>query len=219
MTIEKNRRFTYLALLSAVAIALNLLESIYIGPIFGVLRLGLANIAALLALKIMGRKEMIIVNVMRVVIGNLLRGTIFSSTFWISSGGVILSSLVMLGMDKLDSSLLFTSIIGSVAHSSGQVLIVSDTPVDLAAGNDYTVTMTLAAGKEPVSARMVLQFPGSKRRAQSVPVKLAAGTQGTAKFRFTANADEKLIKIHLYLDSTGSVQVKKIDLSKKNLPR
>ena len=38
MTIEKNRRFTYLALLSAVAIALNLLESIYIGPIFGVLR-------------------------------------------------------------------------------------------------------------------------------------------------------------------------------------
>ena len=125
MTIEKNRRFTYLALLSAVAIALNLLESIYIGPIFGVLRLGLANIAALLALKLMGRKEMIIVNVMRVVIGNLLRGTIFSSTFWISSGGVILSSLVMLGMDKLDSSLLFTSIIGSVAHSSGQVLIVS----------------------------------------------------------------------------------------------
>ena len=125
MTIEKNRRFTYLALLSAVAIALNLLESIYIGPIFGVLRLGLANIAALLALKIMGRKEMIIVNVMRVVIGNLLRGTIFSSTFWISSGGVILSSLVMLGMDKLDSSLLFTSIIGSIAHSTGQVLIVS----------------------------------------------------------------------------------------------
>ena len=125
MTIEKNRRFTYLALLSAVAIALNLLESIYIGPIFGVLRLGLANIAALLALKLMGRREMIIVNVMRVVIGNLLRGTIFSSTFWISSGGVIMSSLVMLGMDKLDSSLLFTSIIGSIAHSSGQVLIVS----------------------------------------------------------------------------------------------
>jgi heptaprenyl diphosphate synthase len=31
----------------------------------------------------------------------------------------------MLGMDKLDSSLLFTSIIGSIAHSSGQVLIVS----------------------------------------------------------------------------------------------
>ena len=125
MTIEKNRRFSYLALLSAVAITLNLLESIYIGPIFGVLRLGLANIAALLALKLLGQKEMLIVNVMRVVIGNLLRGTIFGSTFWISGAGVVLSSLVMILLDKLDSSLLFTSICGSIAHSSGQVLIVA----------------------------------------------------------------------------------------------
>ncbi len=125
MTIDKNRRFTYLALLSAVAIALNLLESIYIGPIFGVLRLGLANIAALLGLKLLGRRDMLVINVMRVVIGNLLRGTIFSSTFWISSGGVILSSLIMLGLDHMDASLMFTSIAGSIAHSSGQVLIVS----------------------------------------------------------------------------------------------
>ena len=125
MTIERNRRFSYLAMLSAVAIALNLLESIYIGPIFGVLRLGLANIAALMALKILGRKEMIIVNVMRVVIGNLLRGTIFGTTFWISSGGVVLSSLLMILLDRMDASLMFTSICGSIAHSSGQVLIVS----------------------------------------------------------------------------------------------
>lgn len=125
MTIEKTRRFTYLAMLSAVAIALNLLESIYIGPIFGVLRLGLANIAALLALKMMGRKEMLIVNLMRVVIGTLLRGLIFSSTFWISAGGVILSSIIMILLDSRDASLMFTSIMGSVAHSSGQVLVVS----------------------------------------------------------------------------------------------
>lgn len=116
MTIERNRRFTYLALLSAVAIALNLLESIYIGPIFGVLRIGLANIAALLALKILGRRELLIVNVMRVVIGNLLRGTIFGSTFWISSGGVVLSSIVMVLLDLAGSSLMFTSIFGSLAH-------------------------------------------------------------------------------------------------------
>lgn len=125
MGIERNRRFTYLAMLSAVAIALNLLESIYIGPVFGVLRLGLANIAALLALKLMGRKEMVIVNVMRVVIGNLLRGTIFGSTFWISSGGVLLSSTVMVLLNMADASILFTSICGSIAHSMGQVLIVS----------------------------------------------------------------------------------------------
>ena len=125
MGIEKNRRFSYLALLSAVAISLNLLESIYIGPIFGVLRMGLANIAALLTLKLLGKKEMIIVNVMRVVIGNLLRGTIFGSTFWISSGGVILSSIVMLLLERMDSSIMFTSVGGSIAHSLGQVIVVS----------------------------------------------------------------------------------------------
>ena len=124
MNIEKNRRLTRLALLCGTAIALNLAESIYIGPIFGVLRLGLANIAALLALKLLGRKEMVIVNVMRVVAGNLLRGLLFSSTFWISSGGVLLSSAVMLGGDALGCSLLFLSVLASIAHSSGQVLIV-----------------------------------------------------------------------------------------------
>ena len=118
MTIDRTRRFTYLALLSAVAIALNLLESIYIGPIFGVLRIGLANIAALLALKLLGRKEMFEVNAMRVIIGNLLRGLLFSSTFWISS-------LVMVLLDMRNASIMFTSIFGSVAHSSGQVLVVS----------------------------------------------------------------------------------------------
>ena len=100
-------------------------------------------------------------------------------------------------------------------NTAGQVLIVNDSPVELVPGNEYTVNMALAAGKAPVSARMVLQFPGSRRRAQIVPVKLAPGAAGSAKFKFTANKDEKLIKIHLYLESTGSVQVKRIDLSKK----
>jgi uncharacterized membrane protein len=55
MTIEKTRRFTTLAILTAAAIALNIFESVYIGPIFGMLRIGLANIASLLALKLLGK--------------------------------------------------------------------------------------------------------------------------------------------------------------------
>jgi len=125
MTIEKTRRFTTLAMLTAVAIALNIFESVYIGPIFGMLRIGLANIASLLALKLLGKKEMAIVSVMRVVFGSLLRGTIFGSTFWISAGGVFLSSAVMLLCGRFESSVLFTSAAGAVAHSLGQVLTVA----------------------------------------------------------------------------------------------
>ena len=79
MTINKTKRFVYLTLLSAMAITLNLIESIYIGSFSFGIRIGLANIIALITIHILGIKEMIIVNIMRVVIGNLLRGLIFGS--------------------------------------------------------------------------------------------------------------------------------------------
>lgn len=119
------KRFVYLALLSAMAITLALVESIYIGPLlFGILRIGLANIVALITIKILGVKDMIIVNVMRVVISSLMRGTIFGSTFWISFGGVFLSSVVLIVLDHFKSSIMFTSICSAIAHSCGQVVIV-----------------------------------------------------------------------------------------------
>ena len=107
-----------------MAIVLSIAESVYIGPVFYMVRLGLANIIALITIKIMGVREMIAVNVMRVVISTLMRGMIFSSTFWISLGGVILSSIALILMDKLKSSLMFTSIICSIMHSVGQVIVV-----------------------------------------------------------------------------------------------
>ncbi len=124
MSINKNRRFTYLALLSAMAIALNLLETALIPPIMGVFRVGLANIIALLALMILGPKEMIAVNGMRVIIGNLISGRFLGSTFWISLGGVVLSTIILLLMYKIKSSVIFSSVMSAIAHSSGQVLVV-----------------------------------------------------------------------------------------------
>lgn len=119
------KRFTMLALLSAMAITLNILETSMIPPIMGVFRIGLANIIALIALYMLGIRDMLIVNAMRVVIGNLLTGTIFGSVFWISFAGVILSSITLILMDFMKSSTMFTSVMSSIAHSLGQVLIVS----------------------------------------------------------------------------------------------
>jgi heptaprenyl diphosphate synthase len=121
---NQTRHFTYLALLSAMAITLNLLETAMIPPLFGVFRIGLANIIALVTLKILGVKEMIIVNIMRVMIGNLLSGRIFGSAFWISFGGVLISTLILILMNKLHSSLMFTSVMSAIGHSTGQVIIV-----------------------------------------------------------------------------------------------
>lgn len=120
----KTKYFVYLTLLSAMAITLNIMESILIGPIFMSLRIGLANIIALITLFMLGPKDMIIVNIMRVFIGNLLRGLIFGSTFWISLAGVTLSSIILLICYRLRSSIVFTSILSSIGHSVGQVLMV-----------------------------------------------------------------------------------------------
>lgn len=122
---KETKHFVYLALLSAMAITLSIIESVYIGPfLFGILRIGLANIVALITIKLLGVRDMIIVNAMRVVISSLMRGMIFGSTFWISMGGVVLSSIVLIILDKLHSSLMFTSVLSAIAHSAGQVVIV-----------------------------------------------------------------------------------------------
>ena len=108
-----------------MAITLNLIETATIPPMFGVFRIGLANIIALVTIQVLGVKEMIIVNVMRVMIGNLMSGRIFGSSFWISFGGVLLSSIVLCIMHKLKASLMFTSVMSSIAHSVGQVCVVA----------------------------------------------------------------------------------------------
>ncbi len=122
---KKVKRFTYLALLSAMAITLNLMETAMLPPMFGIFRVGLANIISLVTIRILGIKEMIIVNAMRVMIGNLMSGRFLGSSFWISLGGVVLSSIVLIIMDKLHSSMMFSSVMSAIAHSVGQVCVVA----------------------------------------------------------------------------------------------
>lgn len=125
MKMSETKRFVYVTMLCAMAIFLNLFESIYIGNIFPFgIRIGLANIIALITIEMFGIKEMLVVNVMRVFIGNLIRGLIFGSTFWIALGGVVLSSIALIITHKLKSSLIFSSVVCSVMHSLGQVLVV-----------------------------------------------------------------------------------------------
>ena len=91
---NRTRRFTYLAVLSAMAMMINMLETSLLPPFFGFFRLGLANIIALVTIRVMSANAMIVVNGMRVILGSLLSGRFLGSTFWIGAAGVVLSSLV-----------------------------------------------------------------------------------------------------------------------------
>ena len=125
LKMTKTKRLSYVTMLSALSIVINLFESWFIPPVQFGIRFGLANIISLITIELFGIEELLIVNIMRILIGSLLRGIIFGSPFWISFGGILLSTIIIIILHKLKTSLLFTSIMSAIFHSLGQVLIVS----------------------------------------------------------------------------------------------
>lgn len=119
---SKTQSMSFLAMLSAMAIVLNMIENMLALPL-GV-RLGMANIMALIVVHIYGVKEMIFVNLLRVVVSGLLSGIILSYPWWMSVGGVTLSSFMLMMIYK-HSSFMFTGIMCAITHSVGQILVLS----------------------------------------------------------------------------------------------
>ncbi len=120
------RKTTRLSMLLAISIILNLLENLF--PFFNGmipgLKLGLANIVVLFVLYHFSIKEALLISILRVFLMGFISIGIFSITFWFSLGGALLSILMMYLAKKITSlSIIGVSIIGSISHSFGQILI------------------------------------------------------------------------------------------------
>lgn len=123
---QKTKRIVYLSLLAALAIVLHTIDHYLSAPLPLGVKLGLANIISLVAIEIYGTKEMFIINFFRVVISGLLTGSIMSYPFFMSCGGVFLSSIVLAFLKKLTTlPMVSTSIIAAVFHNIGQILVLS----------------------------------------------------------------------------------------------
>lgn len=121
---NNTKRYSQLAIFSALAIVINIIENLFIPPFYFGIRFGLANIISLITLKEMSTKDMGIVVLLRLTLGNLIKGTIFGTPFWISSLGIIFSSVIIIILDKLNASIIFTSMMSSIFHTFGQLLVV-----------------------------------------------------------------------------------------------
>lgn len=121
---NNTKRYSTLAILCSLAVVINLIENLFIPPLSFGIRFGLANIISLITLKKMGFKDMCLVVLLRLTLGNLLKGTIFGTPFWISSLGIIFSSIVIVILDKINSSIMFTSMMSSIFHTLGQLIVV-----------------------------------------------------------------------------------------------
>lgn len=113
------------SMLLAISVVLSIIESmipIFSGMLVGV-KLGLANIIIIYVLYKYSFKDALNITILRVILIGLLRTGLFSITFWFSISGAILSIIGMYLFKKTKLSIIGVSIIGSLFHIIGQIII------------------------------------------------------------------------------------------------
>lgn len=119
------RKLVFLSLMTALAMVLQILESILPNPAPWI-RLGLANVVILVVLSMFGIREGLMVTGLRVVLASILLGTIFGPTFWLSLSGGMTSTLVMgllMAFFPGTFSLIGISIAGAFIHNIVQLTV------------------------------------------------------------------------------------------------
>lgn len=119
----KTKRLTTLALLAAVSFVLSWVDSLI--PVSGAMpgaKLGLANLAVLLGLSLLGPGPGAVLCLVKILLSTILFGNAFA--FFYSLAGGVLSYLVMWGL-KNRCSVVFTSVMGGVFHNLGQLLVAA----------------------------------------------------------------------------------------------
>lgn len=120
----RTKRLTLLAIMLAISIVLSIVESMLpVIPVPGV-KLGLANVVTLLIMFIYGEKDAFMILFLRIVLVGLLRGNIFSVTFFLSlSGGTMAYLMMFLFKQFKVFSMVGISIMGAFGHSVGQIVM------------------------------------------------------------------------------------------------
>ena len=128
----KTKKLTLLALLSAIALTIFLVEAQIpaLVPIPGV-KLGLANIVTVFTVFVLGPREGAAVLFVRIFLGAVFAGN-FSTIFYSAAGGVCAIGVTILLRKILNRKQLWVAgCLGAVAHSIGQMamaVLLTGTP-------------------------------------------------------------------------------------------
>lgn len=120
----KTRDITIIGMLTAISVVISIIESYFtfIGNIVPGLKLGLANIVIVYALYKYSFKTAFNISLVRVLVVALIR-TGFGINFFFSLVGALFSIIVMALIKNTRLSSVGVSVIGSLFHSIGQVLV------------------------------------------------------------------------------------------------
>ena len=119
----RTKKLTQCAVLTALALALSLLERVlpltaWI-PLPGV-KLGLGNIVTLFALLTLGAPYAAAILVLRAVLGSIFAGSLTSLVYSLS-GGALALAVMLLASRSRHLSVYGVSVLGAAAHSVGQI--------------------------------------------------------------------------------------------------
>ena len=121
----KVQKIALLGVLLAATIVIAIAESFI--PSFTIpgIKLGFANIVILVTLYELGIKEAVFINLVRVLVVSLVKGTFLSMGFFMSLTGAVMSLGIMILFCLLIKkfSIIGVSVIGSLFHVTGQILI------------------------------------------------------------------------------------------------
>lgn len=114
-----------ISLLLSAALIVNFLETLVSVPVpLPGVKIGLANFIGLMVLCLYGKKEYVVFNVLKVILVALVRSG-FGSSFLIGFSGTLLSTLATLLVYRITKASIYgLSVVGSIFHSVGQVLMI-----------------------------------------------------------------------------------------------
>lgn len=115
----------YATILLSISLILSYIENLFPFSIGGLgIRVGLANLVTIIALKTLDIKISFIINMLRIGIIGILFASVIRVILSIS--GFLLSFLIMvITLKKLNFSIITTSIFGGVAHNIAQILCIA----------------------------------------------------------------------------------------------
>lgn len=122
MTFLQSKKITRLALFTALASVLSILEGMFPLPIpLPGVKLGLANIVSLSMLATMGLSDTLLMTILRCTISSLYAGSPVS--FVLSLSGGVFSVLIMKLFLTYDFGLIAVSVTGALCHSLAQIAV------------------------------------------------------------------------------------------------
>ncbi len=121
------RKTVRLSMLLALSIVLSLIESYIpiVGSIIPGVKLGLANAVIILVIYFYSFKDALFLSITRVLLLGIIRTGLFNIIFFFSLNGALFSIVTMYIAKRFTKlSIVGVSIIGSLSHSVGQIVIV-----------------------------------------------------------------------------------------------